>query len=1024
MPRASHSPPSCPDLDFSDCLPTPPSPSPQCKRTRGAPWASKRPRPFFDRLIEHGKDDERAADKETHQIAPQDAHNVASPQLSPQKRKSTDQDSPSRERSRDVDDLLQLLFPEVISLRKDNEYISTHSSPLRATISADQGNSSSSSSTPDKVTTSADTCSTLLPITPPRHADNVHARPDKSDQESWPSTRTTFKPRCTYSSKRTNRSILRTEALQGFESDTGLTTGVRLRQVHGTRSQLTDESEEEDRGSHDDSRKGHSIQAEVSHSPVGTTNCHTNDPSPSKRGLVLDDEPIPRIRTKALLAQGRKSQPGSPLSARPTNNILNEGVAQAIPDGPSYADVYDAEDLYSNLLPIHFQGSEDARTQLVAKHRQYKSYVYERILEYPHRHKDGDPRPGCKALEMGYLVPTPSIRAPEKWGDKDNQAYESVRELRPMILGRVSQTDFKALRDIARKSRSVTVGTSRNHKAQTGNVENTIDDEASDGRKKPLSRLNRHIVAHNHGTEATVRKHGSRSAASYLDRGKTQKTLAIRTTSKRKKRQKQGQIPTGHRPLALKYPSSKVNANGLGQHDDIANADEAPHLSEPDKAVIHQTLTSQDEQVPIDPDMDQGVCQDTTTAPRPSNVDSLADVTGKNLLPVEQERHAHSEALPADDDQQQSGCAPSVTESARPINTAITEEVVPHICDILMPLTPQTKSSNATKLFTLRTTNTTKVRATAISDLYLVLDTDTSDRDCPEPPLGLRNDASKNEITTCSPFKAGRSVPTHSSIIEGIDHMVLAQASCSAVTHEEGTPLPLCGFRASEDRDFVLAKPHLTPDQSNYHNSEGRFTHLYFTEPALEVYDDEDEARMGCIFSDSILDGDRIPSSALPAAHQPKFATSSSYWEDFYDETCPIPTDIEQEYYEYYEGYEYDYHAVAFSPMEVIPSPQPVPPSPEEYFSGVEMSLQTKLGAYGRRVVDPEHLPIKGLPGQATKLIGRRTIAQDTPPPRPAQSAPAASPNDPLGSFMTEVRRMLETRDVEIANRHVPDASE
>lgn len=1001
MSTTLHSPPSCPDLDLSDCHPTPPSPSPKQRRTRGAPWASRRPRPFVDRLIEHEDGDKTTASKQLPQAhLPNGNTGVSILQVSPQKRKSTGNEcSPEEEERGGIDDLLpQLLFPEIV-----NEGHETAQRDTVTTSAADaftslndclhQSPGSSRGDAFEQVTSPLVIHRCSPPVTPERNPNVEVAACKKSTRQGVASTRTSFKPKCTYGSKRANRSILRTEALDMFEKLTGLTTTLR---IHQAQTRSTDILEEERSQDYPSAKQGLTRQVPMTHSPVEISTPPRLRTSMLESELALNDEPIPQTRRSARLAKSYKSRQQEDASgsltsaAEPTKMKVSGETSLSSFDGPS-SSRFDAENHQDSGLPTADPpDSQVAKIKVAAKHEQYKTYVYERLLEYPHIHEDDDLRPGYKALQMGYLVPPPSHRSSDgNCQTQVTQEFESIRDLKHVILGRMSQTDFKALRSVKPESRAATNGISRaHHEAQRGDLEEIIDEEADNIRKKPLSRLSRHPVLKNCITDRATRDNDSPSG---------NKGPALQKPLRGKRgRQKIAQLPSGHRPLLLEYTNNKTNRSAVAERNEQKEAGQA----HPAPINISPICTSQAQKQAADQadsGVDQAICPDTKTVSESPDVGSVSGIVRRTPRSTGQVADYENDSYAKTNRQKFPSYASTIIETAR---APPREQDCSNLCDILMPLTPSTTRSNSSKPLNFGSTIITKPRLPVSPELFEDFDTRTGESDFSAMASALWYDTNGHDSTDQYSSHLGGLSGTSSEVVEGFEHMILAQASCSAGEMQENVSSPFKQSELSKEYDIasstdsncahgcstaVIARLSSAPldhrkcfTEQSSHSS----TPAQSTPSSIERDDDDIAARFMRAHQDSLLEGEMIPSSALPAANQPFYDDSSDYWEDFYDDTFPIPTDIEQELYENHEEYDYDYAAHTFTPMVEIPSLQSVPPSPEEDFDGAEMSLQTKLHAYGRRVIDPEGLPIRLRP-RNHKRTARRIIPQHTLPPKP-----------------------------------------
>lgn len=546
----SSSPLPCPDLDFTDCISTPPSFSPEAPRLRGAPWASRRPKPYSDGLKQSEvplQCNEPFSRHSADQVFP-DYHSRS-------KANYTQLQSPDLVREEKDLDLTKTLFPETITKHAGTILAESHTkvfiddSSIKALNrkKARQRSWKGHGAQHGDEICSSSSLPLALPVTPRRNSQA------SADQQITNATGTnapaSFPPLLasvgyTYSRRRKNESILRSARIRQFAGITGTSTASRT-QAPALQSEKEPNSTRSDvdvggtsttsssllrpaspRGSLDGNLENHCVDC--------TQTLQNYSPRPSRHAgndTVLDTASSTRKRVR-------------PLSLASSTQNANEAVSS---DGKLRV-VKLAEDSYN--------GTWKRRHQFES----HKDWVYERVLSYPHSRSGEESRPGHKALQMGYLIPTPHDD-----GHLSSTDYESEPERKKarrkdmMILGRLSQTDFRISNLQNRFTGKIRSGSSRTNQSSVkqacdNDLEQDSDTSSDETRRKPLSRLKGPALFNILGDSVQAQDPGilqGRNRQTLLSkRAKTGVKLRVKP---RKESAKIAIAVAGRRPLDLHY---------------------------------------------------------------------------------------------------------------------------------------------------------------------------------------------------------------------------------------------------------------------------------------------------------------------------------------------------------------------------------------------------------------------------------------------------------------------------------------
>lgn len=1061
----SHADPSsfCPDLDFSDCLPTPLSPSPRQRRPRGAPWASERPRPFVDRPNTY--EQESDTDLDTATLEQQQRTDCIVPDLqhSPLKRRAIHQicdielQETRRIHSKDSDELLHLLFPEVCRVQDSDVQQSAQASNIKHSVVAHDSSEFPETRDEDnqvnEVRYNRFYEASHPPVTPERLS-SQHASNEQNIQISRTNTRSTFKTKFTYSSKKTNKSILRSAAIREFEGITGVTTSSRIKAASTHQTASESESEEEVRSRHhiadsprqesipNSSKSIHRLSDSLQHhlkvNHVSSRHIYngadsdTIAPQHQLDGLNSSVNSraefnlrITQTRASARRAKRRKNQfsdnLAGPSSCKPPRStyLRRNLLSQSAPASSSSYQAEHQDDRADDLK---------GPTDVAAKHEKYKQYVYEQLLDYQPRHyEEDDLRPGYRRLEMGYLIPPPSGHFHDDRFYQDSQDDENIHELRLMILGRISQTEFKSIQAEVARTRKHKTRTSRRKIVQEeeNQLHESEDDKSKSERKKPLSRLNMHTVVNNQTLPAEV------AAIDQVRKEIHTKTKTIGQTLRKGKRSlKKMQPYPGHLPLQLKYSREKTSIRDVTEDNSHEDDHESVHPADEERQIASQPRYPARE-----PTLENVVIQEIVQA-----TSATPEVPPANTKMPTHHHPSGSRNLQRVVIPQKLVKSPSTLPVPPHVNTATedalslrpNEEKDLDLCDILMPMSPQTRRPSSFRPFTLRTTNTTRHAYASIRDPSMLQATRVDNESFLGLPSALWYGETENEHESQDKYEH----KINASYLE-----TDGSGEVTSYTSNERTILALGSSNISDKQQIMSAASkglRMTENQYSQHGSSEQYPLVTNDEDQVPATAGSIREQSSCLshwddaveeypspsyqsvssedfdydgptppleeaYSYGILMPNNLPSSALPAprdsipaGHQQCYTPSSDFWQQCYtpssdywpectERMWTVPSDIEREFHEYPEEYQPDYIAL---PLKNIPSPQPAPATPEEDFNGVEMTLQTKLGAYGRRIVEVE-------PPYTTRRdrFLKRTILQESTPPENQQALQTARLN-------------------------------
>lgn len=1026
----------CPDLDFSDCLSAPTSPSPRPRRPRGAPWASKRPRPYVDRVEICTQDDIQALESTSSDKADHDETPTNDDQPSPQKRRASTPTTIQRGaadrcvQAKEDDNLIRLLFPELPTASVgDAASLSTTSRDPRDTISATaEYISKGTGSGNDGPCESSMVAAGHFPVTPSRGSrwkDELHPNPTGEINISPTSVSTTHpicKSKYTYSTRRRNRTALRSATVRHFQRITGVTTNSRVQAAtsrsnndcSGNETSEVDEvitsGQEGIETSPSQTGPEPGVQyfglgatpdelfitgrSESAHKVLSASHQHVNREIDSSESPATRQQ-MPQTRTSARLVRQRAHC--LPRSAAACTNLKlarSQGTEQTILTQP--------------------QSMPPSKLALEAKHEKYREYVYKRILEYPHAREDDELRPGYKALEMGYLVPRPGSGSHIQLSDYRTRECPSIREIGLKILGRLSQTDFEILREMAAKARQATSKTAKSGRHRTKVPEQDGNDSDTTGeRRKPLSRLNAGIIVANSTVGKAADPHQRQETNSRQEPYTKLTHTKNDRKSKSKKTAKKEHLLPGHRRLNLQYThlatckgkTKKVEEDvGISLRDNV------------DLAAVRGSMVPQAKAPPV-PDAA------SHSNPLPDAKYSAHEHTSRTAEPIS----PVTARLPSPPPAVAPLCnnsAPSYLEpERRPVSAPTcsridavhglagtprrqgTEQDGPSFCDALMPMSTQMNQTRPANHFTLCTTNTTRPVYTAIQmsgPSSLSREADVPRRSFTSALRNTSMDLGNRENDKTAGTKR-KSTP-----IEGkgdTNRRLILATKSSSVSDQEAEfrrfqfhrPVTQQNlqFRDEELNASCGSSPTstLSPSQSTTSDVEDSYldhADEYFYEEMRSTLQDigfytskeyywgptaplVEEELSGMLLGGypPALDLPGQPDE-IPCPYQPCYTPSSEYWweESYVEQT--VPSDIEARDDRHHDQ---RYTLRPAMPPEEVPPLPPAPDTPQELSSGIDTTVETKtkIGAYGRRVIE-----LPPLYTTHRMRIAKRSIPQDT----------------------------------------------
>ncbi|KAK9893773.1 hypothetical protein P389DRAFT_174632 [Cystobasidium minutum MCA 4210] len=613
----STSPSLCPDLDFSDCHLTASS-SPEVRRPRGAPWASRRPRPYVDNV-------EVTKPADTSK-SPSDAQ-VSRPVVrddcpSPPRRRSTNKVNSSFTRQtsgpeavHNDKDLLKTLFPELVdipaeksrsfdpdqSLQENQPTCPVMRKPINRNRKSDFRSWISIKNLHEDEQ-NIPILPAVLPVTPPRPLTpttyQATTQPKTTNTAITRSIKNNYRLGATYSTKNSNRSILRSAAVHNFEQVTGITTASRPQpatqfeddsdsESEKKTSQVSDIKQSQDITSsldlfldnasnyltHAEDDRGHELDTTNDAYKIDTHVFSANSHQQENLMLASMGRDCPTTtRAPPSLSKADLAPPDRSVTSRKHPRKVN-GQAQAqLFSFSSQAAEATSSPLRLPGRPLTVTGHRKVTSTVESQerdgsseHDHFKQYVYKRILKYPHRLEEHIPRKGYKALEMGYLVPPPRANTAGLGASQESEhEQDSIRESKLKILGRRSQTEFRVLRDVEQKLREkISVKRDRktrrkNRRAIRKEEENNLDADPTSEKKKPLSHLHAFAIL-GQSTKASAMPHkrnvkGMKNGHA-LQQGRRLKEPKAKP--KNGKIAKKVALQPGHRPLKLQYPHIK-----------------------------------------------------------------------------------------------------------------------------------------------------------------------------------------------------------------------------------------------------------------------------------------------------------------------------------------------------------------------------------------------------------------------------------------------------------------------------------
>lgn len=823
----STSPASCPGLDFIDGLLTPLVSPPEPRRARGAPWASRRPRPYVDKLISPyaaAVPNEVAVAQDAAFPPPQDdGRNYDCP--SPPKRRNIQQSGHAdaslyvKTTSNEQEKLLvKALFPELPETPLKDAKLPSPGPPQQpesAPVPRGQPiqrnrhidcRSWLSTKNPHQTASNTPDLPPVLPVTPPRpvtYSTNHSTTTNKTTHTvQFKSVEITYRSARSYTTKNSNRSILRSAAMNTFEQITGMTTAARVeaaaaasksvdsdtesdgiypRRVEDEEAELPEEIDVFSGGKSKtgDPCKGEEVssitrQSEPRHStlendmhqePIQGNADHEYHSAPShwspEEHVYSDSRAVARDTTPSRQSIKSHRDPLNTFGISP-GSVLSKSAASRIPSCLIAA---------TTSTSLRSRHNAEPQSELEEKHEQYKQYVYERILPYPHRRDENLPRKGHKALAMGYLIPPPP--ANDNASQASNPSDEdSIQELKLRILGRTSQTDFRVLQNVEKKLREKMPVKEKKTRQKT-RVCQEERDEAADvsGRKRLLSHLNVYSVMNKmieRELPPPLQEPREQDAKEIVGRPAGRKPKAVKDKQLEKKsKNKKVQLPKGHRPLQLQYVHAKkqpsatqesVNDDQQATLDNLAaDRTDAPRLScSPENVAAMQLLALEELHVGQEPHVGRDESplvhnmQTPVETPRKSACKTVAgsvELAGPKSLGTRSnvdEMHAISqqiaEATPQPDSSPETqselvhgSCPPGSNKemTAQPAVSPLqhkacsrqSQPVVPpvkihDICDAFMPISSLSEQRQSQDYsFTLRTTSTTRLAVGTVQQL-------------------------------------------------------------------------------------------------------------------------------------------------------------------------------------------------------------------------------------------------------------------------------------------------------------------
>lgn len=668
----STSPASCPGLDFIDGLLTPPESSPEPRRARGAPWASRRPRPYVDKFISPYAAAVPIETADTQDAAfpppPDDATNYDCP--SPPKRRNNkhfghaDASLHVEKISNKQDKLLlKATLPEASGTPLEDAKLPSPEAPQRLkSVHLPRGQPIQRSrnaeyrswlSTQNIHHTASNTpdLPPVLPVTPPRPVtySTYHGITTNNTTHTVPfkSVKATYRSARSYTTRNSNRSILRSAAINTFEQITGMTTAARV-EAAAAASKSVDSDTESDgiypRRVEDEEAE---LPEEIDVFSGGKSK--TGDPSEGQKVSSITRQSETRHSTneddvcqEQVQGNADHEHHSAPSHWSPEEHVYGHSQAagrdtvasrqslklhKSVGKSPGCVQHKSAPFRPPNCptaattsTSLRSRYDTETQSELEEKHEQYKQYVYECILPYSHRRDETLPRKGHKALEMGYLIPPPPVNNNASQASHASDE-DSLQELKLRILGRTSQTDFRVLEKVEKKLQEKLPMKEKKTRMKTRVRREERDESDSlagpaSERKKPLSHLNVHSVVNkmkerdlppplHEPREQDAKKIVSRPAGTKPKGGKDKRP-------KKKSKSKKVQLPKGHRPLRLQYEHAKKqpsaaretveNAKQATLGNIAADRTDVPRLSySPENVASMQLLALEEVHVRVEP---------------------------------------------------------------------------------------------------------------------------------------------------------------------------------------------------------------------------------------------------------------------------------------------------------------------------------------------------------------------------------------------------------------------------------------